>query len=94
MNGVPYAIHIIVSGSVQGIGYRKWVKRHAQELGVVGWITNRDDGTVEAVLQGEMQQVEVLMRAVRNGPFLANVTAVDLLEISFDPNIVDFIVIQ
>lgn len=87
-------VHIIISGFVQGIGYRKWVKRHARQLGVVGWIKNREDGAVEAVLQGESTAVDQLIAESKKGPYLANITAVELYEISSDPNIVDFVVIQ
>jgi acylphosphatase len=87
-------VHIIISGLVQGIGYRKWVKQHAHHVGVVGWIKNREDGAVEAVLQGEKGVVDTLMKEVQKGPFLANVQAIDIQEFPYDPQITSFVVIQ
>ena len=47
------AIHVIVEGRVQGVGYRAFVEREAKSRGLAGWVRNRSDGTVEAVFEGE-----------------------------------------
>ncbi len=62
------ARHVLVSGQVQGVGYRVFVEREAARLGLDGWVRNRRDGTVEAVIAGESGAVEQLIAACRQGP--------------------------
>ncbi len=66
--------HIMVRGRVQGVGYRAFVEDAALQVGVGGWVRNRRDGTVEAVVSGEPEQVDLLVAACRKGPFIARVT--------------------
>jgi acylphosphatase len=61
-------LHIIISGLVQGVGYREWLRRRAFAAGVTGWVRNRADGTVEAVLSGASEIVEVLVTEAAKGP--------------------------
>lgn len=68
--------HVIVRGTVQGVGFRVFVQRHALERGLVGWVRNRRDGSVEAVLAGPVEEVNAALEAVRQGPSSANVKAV------------------
>ena len=71
----------IVSGRVQGVGFRWWTYDHATERDLVGHVLNRDDGTVEVVLAGEslfMAEVEELLH---DGPPAARVTAVDVEDV-------------
>ena len=68
------AIRIIVTGAVQGVGYRDWMCAQAAALGVSGWVRNRADGTVEALVHGDAGAVQELLRACRRGPRLAKVT--------------------
>ena len=71
-----------IAGQVQGVGYRAWMVQQARRLGVSGWVRNRGDGTVEALVHGEPAAVEELMRACRRGPILAVVELIheDLAE--------------
>jgi acylphosphatase len=71
-------LHAVVKGDVQGVGYRYFLIRRAQELGLTGWVTNRDDGVVEFVAEGSRQDLEKLERAAREGPRMARVTAVEV----------------
>lgn len=72
--------HIFISGFVQGVGYRRFIKYHAKKLGVTGFIKNLPDDRVEAVLQpsassgqeGE-ERVKKLMHVCNRGPFLSEV---------------------
>ena len=74
--------HVVVSGRVQGVFYRASLEREAHAAGVAGWVRNRDDGTVEAVLEGERAAVERVLAWCHQGPPRANVTdvAVDVEE--------------
>jgi acylphosphatase len=70
------ARRLIISGRVIGVGFRDWMVERAEELGVFGWVRNRRDGTVEAVVDGEEAAVAELLRACRRGPRLAKVTEI------------------
>jgi acylphosphatase len=65
--------HVFISGSVQGVGYRQFVKQNARKLDLTGWVRNTEDGGVEAVLQGEESMIEVMLEQCKKGPFLAEV---------------------
>ena len=65
--------HLLISGIVQGVGYRYHTRRQAQGLGLVGWVCNLDDGRVEAVLQGTREQVESMIKWCYRGPSEARV---------------------
>ena len=67
---------ISVSGRVQGVGFRDALQREARRLGVTGWVRNRADGSVEAVLQGSPEAVEKIIVWARRGPPVALVAAV------------------
>ena len=68
--------HVLISGEVQGVMFRQETKRRALNLNVKGWVRNRDDGAVEAVFEGEEQDVELLIAFCRRGPPRAIVTDV------------------
>jgi len=70
--------HVFITGAVQGVGYRFFVKVHARRFGVVGWVRNLDEGGVECVFQGEEKSVEALVEKCRKGPFLAEVKGVEV----------------
>jgi acylphosphatase len=71
-------LHGIVKGDVQGVGFRFFLIRRAQALGLNGWVQNRDDGTVEFVAEGSRAVLEQLELAAREGPRMARVTAVEV----------------
>ena len=71
---------LIVHGRVQGVGFRWAIARAAESRGVAGWAKNRADGTVEAVLEGEPEAVETVLRLSREGPRGAQVERVDVAE--------------
>lgn len=72
--------HVVVHGNVQGVGFRFTCEVRARELGVRGWVRNRDDGTVEAVFEGEEQAVNRMIGWTRVGPRFSTVTQVDVRE--------------
>ena len=65
-----------IHGVVQGVGYRAWMVRTAQQLMLAGWVRNRGDGTVEAWVEGDTAAVEELLRSCRRGPSGASVTLI------------------
>ena len=70
------ARRVVIAGRVQGIGYRDWMVREATRLGVQGWVRNRRDGTVEALVAGEEAAVQALLSACRRGPAMAQVSEI------------------
>ena len=70
-------LHGTVHGDVQGVGFRYFLMREAQRLGLRGWVRNRDDGTVEFVAEGRRQDLERLKQAAERGPQMAEVGRVD-----------------
>lgn len=64
---------IVVTGRVQGVFYRAFAKEAADELGVRGWVRNREDGAVELVAEGD---VDALVEKLRAGPVAARVEEV------------------
>jgi acylphosphatase len=70
--------HVVVSGDVQGVFFRQETKRQAEAHGVSGWVRNRDEGKVEAVFEGEEQDVKALVDFSTRGPPRAMVTNVNL----------------
>jgi acylphosphatase len=69
---------VVVWGHVQGVFFRETTRRRAQAAGVSGWVRNRPDGAVEAVLEGDEEAVERLVAFCREGPRGARVDRVDV----------------
>lgn len=66
-------LHLQITGRVQGVWFRESMRREAERLGVVGWVRNRPDGSVEAVAQGAPEAVDALVEWARIGPPQARV---------------------
>ena len=71
-------VHLSVAGRVQGVGYRDAMCSQAERHGVRGWVRNRRDGSVEAVLQGDAAAVDAVLAWARSGPPAARVTEVSV----------------
>jgi acylphosphatase len=71
------AKRMVVRGLVQGVGYRAWMVHQASKLGLDGWVRNRSDGSVEALVAGDTAAVEELLRKCRRGPKLAEVLSIE-----------------
>ncbi len=67
----------LVSGRVQGVGYRAFARRKAEELGLSGYAENLPDGRVEVVAEGEEEDLKVFLEFLKRGPRLAEVRAVE-----------------
>ena len=71
-------LHAIVNGRVQGVSFRYYTTLHAADLGVVGWVQNLPDGTVEILAEGTREQLEAMAEFLHHGPLGAQVISVDL----------------
>jgi acylphosphatase len=69
---------VVAHGRVQGVFFRDSTQREAQSAGVSGWVTNRSDGAVEAVFEGDDAAVERMVQFVRGGPGRADVEDVEV----------------
>ena len=74
--------HVIVHGRVQGVNYRESMRMEAQRLNVTGWVRNRSDGTVEAMVHGWPEDVSRMLDWCRQGPLGARVAS---LQVNFYP---------
>lgn len=72
--------HLRIEGRVQGVGFRFYMQHKARELGITGWVRNRPDGTVEAVIQGMPEAVETMLAWAGRGPRSAIVSNVQVTE--------------
>lgn len=73
------SVHVLISGRVQGVGYRAWCAERAGGLGLSGWVRNLHKGEVEAVFCGSAAQVDAMVAAAAEGPDWARVMRVDVL---------------
>jgi acylphosphatase len=78
------AVRLRIGGRVQGVGYRAWAVRTASRLRLRGWVRNRADGSVEALVIGDEASVAAMIEACRRGPRTATVTEVAVGEAEDD----------
>jgi len=72
------AIHAVVHGLVQGVNYRYFVQRHAESMGITGYVRNLDDGSVEVVAEGDKEKLAQLIAKLEVGPRAARVERVEV----------------
>lgn len=75
-----HARRYLISGRVQGVGYRYFAERAARGIGVTGWACNRDDGSVEVHANGSLRQLDDLESRLRQGPPHADVRGFEAME--------------
>lgn len=73
-------VHIKIYGQVQGVFFRAYAKEMADRLGIVGWVRNNDDGSVEVLAEGPKDKLEEFVRWCKEGPSLAQVEKVEVDE--------------
>ena len=73
-------IHVLITGRVQGVGYRAWTQQEALIRGLSGWVRNRHGGAVEALFSGDDATIDAMIEACRIGPPSAEVDAVDVTD--------------
>jgi acylphosphatase len=79
MNEAIRTVHLRIEGRVQGVGYRAFVEMRAAELGLSGWVRNRRDGSVEAVVQGAPATIDDMLEQCRKGPPGSRVDRVEII---------------
>jgi len=74
--------HLTVRGRVQGVGYRNYLEYKALQLGVSGWVRNRNDGSVEATVQGSEAAVATIIECAQRGPRASQVSGVTVSDVA------------
>jgi len=88
MNAV--GAQVVISGLVQGVGYRYSCYHLARQLGLTGWVKNRPDGSVEVLVEGDRGGIEILIDQLKVGPPSAVVKRVDISWTNFTGKYNDF----
>lgn len=70
--------HLAIHGHVQGVFFRESMCHKAQQLGITGWVRNRRDGTVEAMIQGSPEAISLIIEWAKTGPEQARVEEVEI----------------
>ena len=83
-------IRIIISGYVQGVGFRYFTCREAKKIGLTGYVKNLPTGQVEIVASGDKGLIDDLIKIIRVGPGYSSVSGVDLEELQDPQNFTDF----
>ncbi len=81
---MPLQARLTIIGRVQGVGYRDWAIAVGLRLGLSGWVRNRSDGSVEALIVGDEGAVGTMIEACRRGPAMARVDTIDVEPIDLD----------
>ena len=84
------AIAVVVTGRVQGVGFRYSTEREARRLGISGWVRNRIDGNVEVWAQGADDAVTLFVTYLETGPRAARVNSIEISEVEPDHQIRHF----
>jgi acylphosphatase len=77
--GDQVRVRIMLQGYVQGVGFRWFLHQKAEEAGVTGFVRSLDDGRLEAVFEGNRDQVDEMLSHARNGPDMAKVDNIDIM---------------
>ena len=76
--------HLVISGRVQGVGFRYWLRRKAEEKNIFGWVKNKIEGDVEALIIGNEKEINDLIKLCEKGPLSSNVDRVKISEYKKD----------
>ena len=87
-------VHLIVTGTVQGVGFRMFIDRKAKELKLCGWVKNRIDGSVEIDAQGPEKAIEELLLQAKKGPSRSMVSSIKKEEQEPNPNLDRFTIVM
>ncbi len=84
------AIHCVISGIVQGVGFRVYTQREAMRLKITGWVKNTPEGQVEVFAMGDEPALLLFKTWLMQGPSAATVTSVTCKTVEVDPNLTQF----
>ena len=70
-------VHIRIRGRVQGVGFRAWACRKADDLDISGWVRNRSDGSVEILAEGLDDRIDMFLKLCQKGPLFSRVDKVE-----------------
>jgi acylphosphatase len=84
------AVHVFITGRVQGVGYRYSTLYQAQNLGITGWVRNTYDGKVEAFFEGDEKAVDEMLKWCQSGPSMAFVSNIDMQRRTYTGEFKDF----
>jgi len=87
------AVKVIIYGKVQGVGFRNFVFLHARKLNIRGYVKNNPDGTVEAVFEGDEDNINKMIELCKRGPERSRVDKIDIKDIEIN-NYQDFRIIR
>lgn len=90
MAGEHQTIEVRITGRVQGVGFRDWTAREAQQLGLVGWVRNEKDGSVAAMIAGREDAIAAMTERLWKGPRFASVSNVETEIVSLADIPLDF----
>lgn len=82
--------HMIVSGKIQGVFYRDYVRREAEKRQITGWVMNMQNGTVEILAEGSDSALAELQKACRKGPLMAHIEDIKITESTATEEFEDF----
>lgn len=88
------SLHLMISGNVQGVGFRAWIRHKAILHGLTGWVRNRDDGAVELVASGTKSHLTALIAHAKIGPPLGRVDDVVITWLANEAVFSDFKVVH
>ncbi len=84
-------LHLHISGFVQGVGFRVFLRNKARKIGITGWVRNLKDGRVEAVLQGEEDKLKMLLKHIKKGSYFSEVKNIIIKEEKMVEKYIDII---
>ena len=83
-------LHLVVSGVVQGVGFRWYTQRIAKSLGLTGWVKNLQDGNVEIVIEGKDDIIEMFISELKSGYLRRNISGIKRIEEEYEGEFSDF----
>ena len=86
--------HLVISGKVQGVGFRYWLQRLAIEKNICGWVKNKTSGNVEALIVGEEKEIQELIKLCEMGPGSAKIDYVQINDYNKDYIKKDFDIVK
>ena len=86
--------HLVISGKVQGVGFRYWLQRLAIEKNICGWVKNKTSGNVEVLIVGEEKKVQELIKLCEMGPGSAKIDYVQINDYNKDCIKKDFDIVK